>query len=91
MDAQISKGLEKERREMSGVVGVWRPVRRRDVRQWDAHVLLDGVGCKERLRIHRVEILDAVAELHVRATLGYGSSHGIVQHDAAQATDMNGA
>ena len=78
-------------REVARVVGMRRAGRRGHVGQRHAHVLLDRVGRQQRLRIHRVEVLDAVAELDLRAVLGDGAADGVVQHDAAQAADMNGA
>ena len=91
MDAQIGERLEEERREVSGVVRVGRTIGRRDVGQRDAHVLLDRVGRQQRLRIHGVEVLDAVAELDLRAVLRDRAADRVVQHDAAQAADVNGA
>ena len=76
---------------MSGVVRVRAAFRRRDVGQWDAHVLLDRVGRQQRLRIHRVEILDAVAELDFVTVLGNRAADRVVQHDAAQAAHVDRA
>ena len=38
-----------------------------------------------------VEVLDAVAELDLRAALGYRPPHGVVQHHAAQAAHVDRA
>ena len=61
------------------------------VRQRHAHGALDGIGRQERLGIHRVEIVDAVAELHrdVRPTKRAGN--GVDHHRTTQASDVNGA
>ena len=91
MDAQVGERLEEERREMAGIVGMRRTLRRGDVGKRDAHVLLDRIGRQQRLRVHGVEILNAVAELDLRAMLRDRAPDRVVQHDAAQAAHVNGA
>ncbi len=91
MDAQVGKGLEEERREVARIAGMRRTRRRRHVGKRDAHVLLDRVGRQQRLRVHGVQVLDAVAELDLSAVLGHGAPDGVMQHDAAQAAHMDGA
>ena len=91
MDAEVGERLQEERREVARVVRVRAAVRRRHVRERHAHVLLHRVGSQQRLRVHRVEVLDAVAELDLVAVLGDGATDRIVEHDAAQAAHVDRA
>ena len=61
------------------------------MRERYAHVLLDRVGREQRLRVHRIEVFDPVAELDLGPVLGDGATDRVVQHDTAQAADVNGA
>jgi hypothetical protein len=54
------------------------------VRERHAHVLLDGVGRQQRLRVHGVEVLDSVAKLDFEPVLADRAPHSVVQHDTAQ-------
>ena len=83
---------QEERREVAGVVGV------RDCRPgagtWDSGTPMYcsmASGVSSDWAVHRVEVLDAVAELDLGAVLGDRAADGVMQHDAAQAADVDGA
>ena len=89
-NAEARKGWEEERAdEVSRVVFGATPFRSRYVCEWHAHVPLHRVGGQERLRIHRIHIFDAVAELHGDAAVAQGTSNGVVHDRPTKAANVH--
>ena len=57
--------------------------------EWNAHVTLHRVGGEERLRIHRIHIFNAVAELHGDAAVAQGTRNGVVHDRSAEAANVH--
>ena len=89
-NAEARKGWEEERADkVSRVVFGAAPLGCRNVCKWDAHVALHRVGGQERLRIHRIHVFDAIAELHGDAAVAQGTCDGVVHDRSAEATNVH--
>ena len=89
-NAEARKRWEEERaNEVSRVILSTAPLGCWDAREWHAHVALHRVGGEERLRIHRVHIFDAVAELHRDAAVAQGAGNSVVHDRSAQAANVH--
>ena len=62
----------------------------RDMGERGAHVAIDGVGRQERLGVHRVEVVDAIAQRGLEAPGAQGARDDVEDHGAAEAPDMDG-
>ena len=73
-DAEAVEGVDEDLREVARVRRVAVAGRIRDVRKRHAHGALDGVRRQERLGVHRIEVVDPVAQLdrHARRRGGRG-------------------
>ena len=65
------------------------PLRCGNVCERNAHVALHRVGGEERLRIHRIHIFNAVAELHGDAAVAQGTSNGVVHNRPTKAANVH--
>ena len=59
--------------------------------QRHTHVPVDRVGGQQRLGVHGVQVVDAVAELRREAMIAQGARDGVMEHHAAQAAHVDGA
>jgi hypothetical protein len=77
--------------EMARVAGRGTSGRSGHARQRNAHISLHRIGRQKGLRIHGVHVVDAIKEPSLDSGSEKGSVDGVVEHDAAQRTDVNRA
>ena len=91
-NAEARKGWEEERpHKVTRVVFGAAPLGCGDVREWHAHVALHCVGGEERLRIHRIHVFDAVAELHGDAAVAQGAGNSVMHDWSAEGANVHRA
>jgi hypothetical protein len=89
-DAEPVEGLDEDAGEVPRVRGVTVARGIGNVCQRHAHRALDGVGGEQRLGVHRIEVVDAVAQLDLHARVAERAGDGVDHHRPAQAADVDG-
>ena len=88
-DAKPGECIDEQLRMVAGVRRMTVAGLVRDVGQRAAHLVLDGVRGKERLGVHRIEVVDAVQELGLEAVRAQGADDHVEDDRPAQAADVD--
>ena len=59
--------------------------------EWYAHVALHSVGGEECLRIHRIHVFNAVAELYGDAAVAQGAGNSVMHDWSAEGANVHRA
>ena len=90
LDAEAREGVDEDPREVSGVRGVAIAGRVGHVGERTAHLALDRIRRQQRLRVHRVQVVDAVQELRLEAAGAQRPGDHVEDDRPAEAADVDG-
>jgi hypothetical protein len=90
-DAKAVEGVDEDAGEMPGIRGVAVAGRVRHVRERHAHRALDCIGGQQSLGVHRVEVVDAIAQLDLATGIAERAGNRVDHDRPAEAADVDRA